>query len=190
VTGFELAAGRVRAVQTTQDTIETDIVVLASGVNTPGLAQLAAVNVPLKDAPGILVHTAPQPLLLDPIVQAPGVHFRQRLDGRIVVGGQIVAGAGTAETHAVDSGEIFRQAVRFLPGLAGAAIEQVTLGYRVMPADEYPIIGFAEQCSNLYVTATHSGVTLAPVIGELAVLEILDGIPQPLLGPYRPSRFA
>jgi glycine/D-amino acid oxidase-like deaminating enzyme len=190
VTAFDLAAGRVRAVQTTEGRIETDIVVLACGVNTPGLAQLTGVKVPLKDAPGVLVHLTPQPPLLDRIVQAPGVHFKQRLDGRIVMGGQIVAGAGTAETHAADSGEIFRQAVRFLPGLAGAAIEQVTLGFRVMPADEYPIIGFAEQCPNLYVTATHSGVTLAPVIGELAAFEILDGIPQPLLGPYRPSRFA
>jgi glycine/D-amino acid oxidase-like deaminating enzyme len=77
-----------------------------------------------------------------------------------------------------------------LPDLAGAAIEQVTLGYRVMPADEYPIIGFAEACPNLYVVATHSGVTLAPVIGELAAIEILDGIQQPQLAHYRPSRFA
>jgi glycine/D-amino acid oxidase-like deaminating enzyme len=33
-------------------------------------------------------------------------------------------------------------------------------------------------------------VTLAPVIGELAAIEILDGTPQPQLAPYRPSHFA
>ena len=190
VTGFELAQGRARALRTSQGLIETDAVVLACGVNSPALAQLAGVPIPLKDSPGILVHTAPQPPLLDRVVQAPGVHFRQKPDGRIVIGGQIVAGAGTAGAHTSDPHEIFRAAARFLPALTGAAIEQVTLGYRVMPADEYPILGFTETCPNLYVAATHSGVTLAPVIGELAAIEILDGFAQPALAPYRPSRFA
>ena len=189
VTGFELAAGRVRALETSQGRIEANTIVLACGVSSPKLAQLAGIHVPLKDSPGVLVHTAPQPLLIDRIVQAPGTHFKQKPDGRIVIGGQVVAGAGTAGTHVADSGEIFRQATRFLPALARAAIEKVTLGYRVMPADEYPILGFTEKCPNLYVAATHSGVILAPVIGEFAALEILDGIAQPPLAPYRPSRF-
>ena len=184
VTGFD------RVVHTSQGAIEADTIVLACGVNSPQLAQLAGVTIPLKDAPGILVHTSPLPHLLNRIVQAPGVHFRQKLDGRFIIGGQIVAGAGTATTDIADSHEIFREASRYLPALADAAIEQVTLGYRVMPADEYPIIGFAEARPNLYIAATHSGVTLAPVIGELAAIEILDGVPQPQLAPYRPSRFA
>lgn len=176
-----------RAIHTSHGVIDADIVVLACGVGSPQLAQLAGVRVPLKDAPGVLVHTTPQRPLIDRIVQAPGVHFRQKPDGRIVAGGQIVGGAGTAETPSADELEIFARLAEFLD-FAGA-IEQVTLGYRVMPADEYPIIGFAENCPNLYVAATHSGVTLAPVIGELAALEILDGIPQPQLAPYRPARF-
>ena len=184
VTGFD------RAVHTSQGAIEADTIVLACGVNSPQLAQLAGVTIPLKDAPGILVHTSPLPHLLNRIVQAPGVHFRQMTNGRIVIGGQIVAGAGTATTDIADSHEIFREASRYLPALADAAIEQVTLGYRVMPADEYPILGCAEARPNLYVAATHSGVTLAPVIGELAAIEILDGVRQPELAPYRPSRFA
>jgi len=177
-----------RAVHTSQGVIEGRAVVLACGVDSPRLAQLAGVNVPLKDAPGILVHITPQRPLVDRIVQAPGVHFRQKLDGRIVAGGQIVGGAGTAQTPEADELKIFQRLGAFLDFTGG--IEQVTLGYRVMPADEYPIIGFAEQCPNLYVAATHSGVTLAPIIGELAAIEILDGVEQPPLAPYRPVRFA
>jgi glycine/D-amino acid oxidase-like deaminating enzyme len=188
VTGFDLDAGRVRGVRTNQGVIDADAVVLACGVNSPALAQLAGVSVPLKEAPGILVHIAPQRQLVDRIVQAPGVHFRQKLDGRIVAGGQIVGGAGTAQTTEADELKIFQRLGEFLD-FAGA-IEQVTRGYRVMPADEYPIIGFSKQCLNLYVAATHSGVTLAPIIGELAPIEILDGALQPLLAPYRPARFA
>jgi glycine/D-amino acid oxidase-like deaminating enzyme len=189
VTGFDLSGGTVRALNTSQGVIETGGVVLACGVGSPELAQLAGVNVPLKEAPGVLIYTTPQPRLIDRIVQAPGVLFRQRLDGRMVAGGQIVAGAGTAGAPLVDSGQILREATRYLPALENAAIEQLTHGYRVMPQDEYPIIGLVGQCRNLYIAATHSGVTLAPVVGELAAIEILDGTSQPQLAPYRPSRF-
>ena len=68
-------------------------------------------------------------------------------------------------------------------------LERVSLGWRVMPVDEFPIVGFAEECPNLYVVATHSGVTLAPLIGEYAVQEIIDGVRVEMLARYRLSRF-
>jgi glycine/D-amino acid oxidase-like deaminating enzyme len=42
----------------------------------------------------------------------------------------------------------------------------------------------------VYVAAMHSGMTLAPVIGELAALEILDQVSVDLLDTFRPARFA
>jgi glycine/D-amino acid oxidase-like deaminating enzyme len=155
---------------------------------------MAGVSVPLKESEGVLVHTRPQPKLIDRVVLAPGIHCKQKLDGRVVVGGPIVAGLGTAAVGtATEPGEyskrILREAAQVLPGLRGVAVERVTLGRRVMPADEYPIVGFAASCPNLYIAAMHSGVTLAPLIGQLAALEILDGAQVSLLEPYRPARF-
>ncbi len=83
-----------------------------------------------------------------------------------------------------------RQAARFLPQLKDAPVERVTLGHRVMPADGFPIVGFTPRCPNLYIAAMHSGVTLAPLMGQLAALEIVDRAQVDLLEPYRPSRFA
>jgi len=191
VTGLELAGGRVRSIETTNGSIEADVFVLACGVDSPALARMAGVDVPLKESPGVLLHTAPAPRLIDRVVLAPGTHFKQALDGRIVAGGPIVAGAGTAVTGArvEQAEEIRRLAELFLPQLKDVPVERVTLGYRVMPLDEYPILGFAKACSNLYVAATHSGVTLAPLIGQLASIEILDSVQVSSLEPYRPSRF-
>ncbi len=165
------------------------VFVLACGVGSPRLARLAGIDVPLKDSPGVLLHFAPAPRLIDRVVLAPGTHFKQSHDGRIVAGGQIVAGVGTAITEAsVEQGAEIRTLVeRYLPQLKSVPVERVTLGYRVMPLDEYPILGFV--APGLYVAATHSGVTLAPLIGELAAQEILDGVQVPMLAPYRPSRF-
>ncbi len=192
--GLKLEGGRVTAIRAGESSLDAATVVLASGVATQRLAEMAKVNIPLKESLGVLVHTRPQPKLIDRVVLAPGVHCKQKLDGRVVVGGQIVAGLGTADGESVEPGDngqrILREAAKVLPGIRGVAVERVTLGQRVMPADEYPVVGFSERCPNLYVAAMHSGVTLAPLIGQLAALEILDGARVSSLEPYRPSRFA
>jgi glycine/D-amino acid oxidase-like deaminating enzyme len=187
VTGLVCEGGLLRRIETTQGEIEAGTLVLACGVDSPRLAEMAGVRIPLKDSPGVLVHIAPQPRVVHRVVLAPGTHFKQEWDGRIIAGGQIVAGVGTASTEArADEAElVLRQVERFLPMLRDAAIERVTLGYRVMPQDEFPKIGFAGGCSNLYVAAMHSGVTLAPLIGELAASEILDGTRIGSLEGYR-----
>jgi glycine/D-amino acid oxidase-like deaminating enzyme len=35
----------------------------------------------------------------------------------------------------------------------------------------------------------HSGVTLSPLVAQLAAIEILDGVEAEPLAPYRPARF-
>ena len=196
--GMKLEGGRVTAIRAGESSVDADVVVLASGVATQRLAEMAEVSIPLKESRGVLVHTRPQPKLIDRVVLAPGMHCKQKLDGRVIVGGQIVAGVGTADGEAPehstagagDNGQrILREAARVLPGIRGVAVERVTVGHRVMPVDEYPVIGFSDRCPNLYVAAMHSGLTLAPLIGQLAALEILDGARVSGLEPYRPSRF-
>jgi len=193
VDALQLEGGRVTAVRSGESSFEASTVVLAAGVATERLADMAGISVPLKESQGVLVHTRPQPKLIDRVVLAPGVHCKQKLDGRVVVGGQIVAGAGTAVTQKPEPNEdgqrILREAARILPGVRGVAVERVTVGHRVMPVDEYPVVGFSERCPNVYIAAMHSGVTLAPLIGQFAALEILDGARVNLLDPYRPSRF-
>jgi glycine/D-amino acid oxidase-like deaminating enzyme len=197
VDALKMAGGRVAGVGGSEGSVDAEVVVLASGVATGRLAETAGVSVPLQESLGVLVHTRPQPKLIDRVVLAPNVHCKQKLDGRVVVGGRIVAGAGTAHVaiaepspSAGDHGQkILREAARVLPGIRGVAVERVTVGHRVMPVDEYPVIGFSDRCPNLYVAAMHSGVTLAPLIGQLAALEILDNARVISLEPYRPSRF-
>jgi glycine/D-amino acid oxidase-like deaminating enzyme len=191
VTGIHLSGNQVKSIQTTEGPLEAGLFVLACGVGSPALARTAGIDVPLKDSPGVLLHTAPAPKLIDRVVLAPGTHFKQSQDGRIVAGGPIVAGVGTAITEAsVEQAEQIRRLVaQILPQMRDTPVECVTLGNRVMPRDEYPILGFTKACPNFYVAATHSGVTLGPLIGQLAALEILDGVEVKTLDPYRPSRF-
>jgi glycine/D-amino acid oxidase-like deaminating enzyme len=74
-------------------------------------------------------------------------------------------------------------------GLAKLTLEKVTLGFRPLPKDGYPLIGFPEGAPGIYLAVMHSGVTLSPIVGKLAALEILDGVEVELLSSYRHSRF-
>ena len=76
-----------------------------------------------------------------------------------------------------------------LPVLGETAVEKVTLGYRPLPEDEFPIIGFPPKRRDVYITVMHSGVTLSPLVAQLAAVEILDGVSAEPLAPYRPARF-
>ena len=66
VTGLDQPQGRLRAVKTSNGDIPADVLVVACGTDTPRVAKLAGLTVPLKESPGVLVHTAPLPALIEP----------------------------------------------------------------------------------------------------------------------------
>jgi glycine/D-amino acid oxidase-like deaminating enzyme len=150
---------------------------------------MADVDVPLKDSPGALAHTKPHDRLLDRVALAPGANIKQNPDGRIVTGTDF-GGTPVNDTSREFGLGLLKNAERFLAKLNRAELETVTLGHRVLPKDDLPIVGFAPQCPNLYIAAMHSGMTLSPMIGQVAAMEILDGAEVDLLKPYRPLRFA
>ena len=190
---------RVGSVQTTAGDIEADVVVVAAGTATTAVAALAGVSVPQAESPGVVIRTSPMPPLLHnvPVVYAPPledgrreIHLRQCPDGRFMIGegDQESLAEDDTQAHADD---LLARACQHLPGLKGASAIPVPVGWRPMPLDGYPVMGFAPEAPNLYVALTHSGVTLAPALSQLAALEICDGArADGVLGPYRPERFA
>lgn len=188
---------RVQAVQTPQGELACDVVVLAAGTATTALAALAGLSLPQEESPGVVVRTDPRPRVLQtvsvlhmpPIDAArPEIHLRQLADGTLMIG------EGTQESLSRNDSQehaeaLLARATHYLPALQGARAIPVPVGYRPMPYDGYPVLGFPEPVPNLYIALMHSGVTLAPLVGELAALEIVDGARVQILNPYRPERF-
>jgi len=202
VTGLRLAANgstirRVQAVQTGQGEIVCDVAVLAAGTETTALAAMAGLRIPQEESPGVVVRTDPRPRMLQtvsvlymPPVDAvrPEIHLRQLADGTLQIG------EGSQESLARDdsqehANELLARATHYLPALAGARAIAVPVGYRPMPPDGFPVLGYPELVPNLYLALMHSGVTLAPLVGELAAMEIVDGARVQVLDAYRPERF-
>jgi glycine/D-amino acid oxidase-like deaminating enzyme len=77
----------------------------------------------------------------------------------------------------------------FLPGAQQFKLDRLTLGFRPIPADELPVMGALPNVPDIHVAVTHSGVTLAPIVGRLTAEEILHGSRADMFAPYRPERF-
>ncbi len=197
VTGFVKHNGRITAVKTADAEFPCDVAVLASGVQTTELAALATVSMPQQRSPGIVIKTTPCAEVLHnvAVLHAPPddegcqhLHLRQLADGSLRIG------QGTQEGINRDASQqhadaLLARAKVYLPDIGDAAAIPTPVGYRPMPLDGFPVLGFTSAVPNLYVALMHSGVTLAPLVGEMAALEIADGARVDLFAPYRPERF-
>lgn len=197
------AGGRLVSVRTSDGSLKADRVVLATGAATGLLERIAGYDVPQRSTPGIIAVTRPLPRLLNRIIVAPGIHMHQRDDGRLVLGEQ--DGAPGNEAHdmrlkgrpndfpsaaiAQAHGERMLAVARtFCPGLAGAQIEAAYIGWRPLPVDGHPVIGAHPASPDIYVAVMHSGVSLAPIVGQLAAHEIANDLVVERLERYRPDR--
>jgi len=187
-------------VQTASASVEADVIVLAAGTGTTALAATTGVNVPQEESPGVVVRTNALPPIFKAfnsatVVYAPPlepgrqqVHIRQCADGTVMIG------EGSQESVSLDDSqahadELLSRAREYVPALAAAKAVPEPVGYRPMPLDGYPVLGFCPDAPNLYIALTHSGVTLAPIIAELATMEIMDGARVQMLDEYRTERF-
>jgi glycine/D-amino acid oxidase-like deaminating enzyme len=189
VTGLDLQAGRLRAVRTTEGDIDADVLVIACGNDTPALARLVGIDVPLTRSAGILVHTTPQPAAIGRVLLSPLGQIKQKRNGRFVTGADF-GNTANEDTSKARGEQFLQRMAAVLPALGTAPVDKLTLGLRVMPKDGYPIVGFAEGHPDIYVAAMHSGMTLGPLVGQLAASEILDRVEIDVLAPYRLQRFA
>ena len=189
--------GKIEAVNTPTGEISCDAVILANGTATTELAATADVHIPQQNSPGVVIRTDPQPPILQnvSVLHLPPIdkdrheiHLRQSADGTFAIGqgSQESVDRDDSQAHADD---LLSRAIHYLPALAGARAIPTPVGYRPMPIDGLPVIGFCDAAPNLYIALMHSGVTLAPLVGELATLEIVDGACVEMLAPYRPERF-
>jgi glycine/D-amino acid oxidase-like deaminating enzyme len=173
--------------------IPVSTLVVAAGAETPVMFERLGWDIPMIPSPGLLVRTTPVEPIARQIVYVapelgPPIHLRQDDDGRVTLGerSQDWIARNPTREHAE---ELLRQATRFWPGLSEAEVEHFMLEWRPMPADGLPIIGRAPGFPGLYVATMHSGVTLAPAVGELVAKELTQNIRVAPLAPFGLERF-
>jgi len=193
-------------VRTDVDSFKVDLAVVAAGSGANQIASMIDLDASLlKPAtPGVIVTTTPMAPLLNTVSYTTDTHFHQLPDGRVILGEK--AGPPQTEQHRAfladqpnaypdpqlsldHARRIIGVAKKYVPELGDAQIERVGVGWRPLPLDGLPIIGRPENNPGIYLAAMHSGVTLAPIVGHLAAMEILDGVSVDLLSDFRVKRF-
>lgn len=190
-------------VSTSHGTLDADKLILATGANASAPKEFAGISIPQRTRPGIIVTTEPTQRLVHHVISAPGVHMHQRDDGCIVLGEQ----SGPPKTQAHEqrlrlrpnhfptddiarehANRILERATDFVPKIKGVGVKDVRIGWRPLPLDGHPVLGFSTQRPDVYLAIMHSGVTLAAIVGLLAAKQVTEEPPGQPLEPFRPNR--
>jgi glycine/D-amino acid oxidase-like deaminating enzyme len=173
--------------------------VSCAGRWTEELMATAGVHVPLQpytgpgSSPvGYLGVTNPIPVPLERLLTTPTLNVRPHGGGRLLLQSPELDHDADPDSAPSLDGPVARNLVRQLNGAmretSGAVLESLAVGWRVLPQDRLTVAGFVDDNRTLYVLATHSGITLAPLLGRLAREEVL-GDDSPVLSDFRPARF-
>ncbi|MEV6932828.1 FAD-dependent oxidoreductase, partial [Dactylosporangium sp. NPDC051485] len=157
--------------------IGADAVVAAAGTGVAGLCDL-----PVAASPAVLVRIPAPRGLVRTVFAAPGFEVRER------DGGGLLAAAGCPDGPQEAGHRAARAVAAAFRGTPDGP-DAVHVGLRPMPADRAPIVGPVAGLPGLYAAVMHSGVTLAPVIGDLVATEVVDGAPAAALAGCRPERY-
>jgi glycine/D-amino acid oxidase-like deaminating enzyme len=180
---------RITGIVTDEGVIMADDVVLAAGAASVDLLEPLDYRLPIESIEGLLVYSTPAPELLHGLLLAPELHVRQRTDGTLIAGTD-VGGADPGSNAEGTARAVFAKVQKMLKGGEKFNYGGYTIGHRPTPKDGVSIIGRIAGLEGLYVTVTHSGITLAPALSALGVEEMLTGTRHPLLAPFGPERFA
>jgi glycine/D-amino acid oxidase-like deaminating enzyme len=208
--GAEYAIGEVMAINDRPDGVSVtlaggevrtgDRVVLAAGGWTERLAAQAGIAVPMvtdtgrgSQTVGLLGYASSPELDLRCVIHSPGLNLRPAAGGHTVMQAlDLNTDVDPADPPSAD-GDIARTLARRFSALLtdpGRAPKiDLRVGFRSLPADGHTIAGYASARSRVYCLVSHSGVTLAPLLGRLAATEITTGQEQDLLRAFRPTRF-
>jgi glycine oxidase len=189
-----IGSSGIEGVHTSSGRIDASLVVVANG---------AWVNLLTADAPlmpriliepvrGQMLCFEADPPIVRHVVYSPRGYLVPRHDGRLLAG-STTEHAGfdkSMTTSGVDS--ITAHAVEIAPAVGELPLVDSWAGLRPRAADNLPVIGMSCGVRNLYFAGGHyrNGILLTPITGELVAEEICTGLPSPLLGSFRPDRFA
>ncbi|HWV24623.1 MAG TPA: FAD-dependent oxidoreductase [Thermomicrobiales bacterium] len=193
VVDIDVSGGRVVAVRTPTERIETQHVMIAAGAWTRQVAKLAGAKVPIEPGKGYGLDFRPKPvsprsslyLHEDRVAVSP-------FDGGLRLSGTMELSGITERFTQRRINAIHKAGQKLLNGFPqDAKPAHVWTGMRPMAPDGIPVLGKVSGFSNLTVATGHAmlGVTLAAVTGVNMAELITTGKTPDILKPFDPARF-
>jgi glycine/D-amino acid oxidase-like deaminating enzyme len=194
VRSLRVRGDRVEALVVDDGEIVAESVLVCVGPTTQTFLAPLGVTIPVGRVPGLLAVTSRPTAPLGRVVHAPGIHLRPDASGGLLLGAAdidgLVTDTSSPEAASAVAERLLERAARVFPPARDVRLVGTRIGVRPMPADGQTIAGRLPGLANAWVLATHSGVTLGPLLGQLIAAAIIGGTPSAVLAPFRPERFA
>jgi sarcosine oxidase subunit beta len=175
--------------------LEAETLVVACGVDSPGVAAARGVKLPVRPLVRQLVDVRPVPSVpadLPMTIEENGFHFRSvGSDGlRLAMGELELRWDGPAEVREDLVSDWRRRLAHRYPSAAGAPVVRAWACRYDMTPDLHPILGAAGEGLYLACGFSGHGFMQAPAVGAAVAAELLGESPPFDLSAYRLERFA
>jgi sarcosine oxidase, subunit beta len=193
VTGFRIAGGRVRAVETTRGPVTAAKVCLAVAGHSSVLAAKAGVKLPLNSLALQAMVTEPVKPLIRTVMMSGTIHgyVSQSDRGEIVIGGGADVHTSYAQRGGLPNFEANAQAaVELFPCLSRLRVMRQWAGLVDISPDTSPVMGLTP-VAGLYVSAGWGtgGYKAIPAGGETMAWTMVNGRPHELIAGFGLDRF-
>ena len=202
VTGFQTdRLGAASSVLTDTEAISTRHVILCAGIRNQSLMRLIAngkrsdaslreLPEMIREVPGLIaeVDNLPRQCQVERVIYPAvknGFHLRPTPAGGIVFGADDTDLIRSADSVA----ELISRARRVLSSLPEGVSYTSRICIRPVPIDSFPAIGGLPSMPGFSLMASHSGMTLAPILAKMLAQEIMTGGIDEKLKRYAPGRF-
>ena len=194
VLGFEISAGRVRSVLTSQGRVSADCVVLNVAGYSSQMAKLAGLRLPLTTMALQAMVSEPVKPVLNVVINSASVHayLSQSDRGEIVMG----AGADVYNSYAQRGGvpqlcATVSAVLELFPSFSRLKLMRQWAGRVDVSPDTSPLMG-PTPIENLYLNCGWGtgGYKAIPAGGDTMAHTIATGTVHPLIAGYRLDRFA
>lgn len=212
VTDVKTKHGRVDAVETTDGTVDCDVVVNAAGGWAPVLADMVDLDLPAAPYRRQVVigkpdtdldYTMPAVMAYTPETKDQGVYFRDDKSGKLFLSLHKDVGEEEAPIDDLDHFD-YDHDMAFVLDLTDAIEQRIpeiadfsiingyACFYTITP-DSQPIVDAHPDLEGYYVTTGMSGkgIELSPIMGALTADLVIDGEPKAManISPFRLARF-
>lgn len=216
VNDITIRNGIVHSVVTDEGEVKCQYVINAAGANSPEVASMVDLKIPLKPRRGQILVTEPVPLseyryIIDAeylstafgesddeettnerLKLGVASSLVQEPSGNWTIGASRDFAGFNKRTSLHTLSHMARRAIKFVPTLRKSNVIRAYAGLRPFCyEDGYPILGSVSQVGGFVFATGHAGegIALAPVTGKLIAEEITEGKPSISIDQFRYSRF-
>jgi sarcosine oxidase subunit beta len=194
VTGLDMTADRITALETSRGRVEAEIVINCAGSGSAEVAKMADVDLPTRQLTLEMFVTEPFAPFLDPVVSIieDQAYIFQTSRGEFVGGAEPI---GFLNDALASSYPAVRQSAttlaRLFPRLRGTSMLRAWAGVIDMSPDGAGLVGEVEERPGFFLDCGWGGegYMVSPATGELGAAYINSGTMDPRLAPFHYKRF-